>query len=174
VQVADDSAIVPMYVDRAYYLAPDVIPTSDVRPLHARKDGLLATLILLDGMLTSPDTRCAGDRCRESPLPDVVLAFDPWRSLTSRDCRRRSIAGHSPLPRSPAVGIDKAGRAVLPYLVASVVNDDVRAFLQRHGDLLRAVPDWTVRPLFFKRVGALGGRFERRSGRSWQARCHPP
>jgi hypothetical protein len=43
--------------------------------------------------------------------------------------------------------------------VASVVNDDVRAFLQRHGDLLAALPGWTVRLLFFKRAGALGASF---------------
>jgi hypothetical protein len=30
---------------------------------------------------------------------------------------------------------------VLSGLVSSVVNDDVRAFLPRHGDLLRAVPE---------------------------------
>ena len=56
-------------------------------------------------------------------------------------------------------GIDAAGRVVLLYLVSSVVNDDVRAFLQRHGDLLRAVPEWRVRLLFFKRTGALGASF---------------
>jgi hypothetical protein len=38
---------------------------------------------------------------------------------------------------------------------ASMVNDDC-AFLQRHGDLRRALSKWTARPLFFKRVGALG------------------
>jgi hypothetical protein len=36
---------------------------------------------------------------------------------------------------------------------------DVRAFLQRHGDLLRAAPEWTVRLLFYKSVGALGAPF---------------
>jgi hypothetical protein len=56
-------------------------------------------------------------------------------------------------------GIDAAGRVVLLYLVSSVVNDDVRAFLHRHGDLLRAVPEWRVRLLFFKRAGALGASF---------------
>ncbi len=35
----------------------------------------------------------------------------------------------------------------------------MRAFLQRHGDLLSAVPEWTVRLLFFKRLGALGAAF---------------
>jgi hypothetical protein len=57
------------------------------------------------------------------------------------------------------VGIDPAGRVVLPYLVRSVVTDDVRAFLQRHGDLLRALPEWTVRLLFYKHVEPLGSSF---------------
>jgi hypothetical protein len=41
----------------------------------------------------------------------------------------------------------------------------VRAFLQRHGDLLGAVPEWTVQLLFFKRVGALGASFREGSWR---------
>jgi len=44
-------------------------------------------------------------------------------------------------PDRPPGDIDAPDRFVLPYLVSSVVNDDVRAFLQRHGDLLRAVPE---------------------------------
>jgi len=39
------------------------------------------------------------------------------------------------------------------------MKDDVRAFLQRHGDLFAALPGWTVRLLFFKRTGALGESF---------------
>jgi hypothetical protein len=40
----------------------------------------------------------------------------------------------------------------------------VRAFVQRHGNLLQALPGWTVRTQFFKRIGALGAPFERVPG----------
>jgi len=116
-------------------------------------------LILLDGMLTSPDTTWLATAAEKghyltSLWPSILAEALPH--VTVGDGPSRAIRL---FPDRLPVGIDKAGRVVLPYLVASVVNDDVRAFLQRHGDLLRALPAWTVRLLFFKRVGALGASF---------------
>lgn len=45
----------------------------------------------------------------------------------------------------------------------------MRAFVQRHGDLLRALPEWTVRLLFFSASGRSAGRFARGSWRSSRA-----
>jgi hypothetical protein len=116
-------------------------------------------LMMLDGMLTSPSTAWLATAlekahgltalCPSIPadaLPHVTIGNGPSRAVRL-------------FPDRLPVGIDAAGRLVLLYLVASVVTDDVRAFLQRHGDLLRAVPEWTVRLLFYKRVGALGAPF---------------
>src|SRR5580700_7941603 len=116
-------------------------------------------LMLLDGMLTSPSTTWLATvsekahgltaLCPSIPaeaLPHVTVGDGPSRAVRL-------------FPDRLPVGIDSAGRVVFPYPVASVVTDDVRAFLQRHGDLLRALPEWTVRLLFFKRVGALGASF---------------
>jgi hypothetical protein len=116
-------------------------------------------LMMLDGMLTSPNTTWLATApekahgltalCPSIPahaLPHVTVGNGPSRAVRL-------------FPDRLPVGIDAAGRVVLPYLVASVVTDDVRAFLQRHGHLLRAVPEWTVRLLFYKRVGALGASF---------------
>ena len=115
-------------------------------------------LMMLDGMLTSPSTTWLASAPEKGhgltalcpPIPTDVLPH---------------VTGNGPsravrlFPDRLPIGIDAAGRVVLLYLVASVVTDDVRAFLQRHGDLLRAVPEWTVRLLFYKRVGALGAPF---------------
>jgi hypothetical protein len=116
-------------------------------------------LMMLDGMLTSPSTTwlaAAPEKahgltalCPSIPadaLPHVTVGNGPSRAVRL-------------FPDRLPVGIDAAGRVVLLYLVSSVVTDDVRAFLQRHGDLLRALPEWTVRLLFYKRVGALGAPF---------------
>src|SRR6202140_4986055 len=116
-------------------------------------------LILLDGMLTCPDTTWLATAAEKAIFLPSLWPSIPAEALphvTVGDGPSRAIRL---FPDRLPIGIDKAGRLVLPYLVVSVVNDDVRAFLQRHGDLLRALPEWTVRLLFFKRVGALGASF---------------
>jgi hypothetical protein len=127
------------------------------RPVPAA--GVSDRLMLLDGMLTSPDTTWLATapekaHCLTTLWPSIPAEAIPH--VTVGDGPSRTIRL---FPDRLPVGIDAAGRVVLPYLVASVVNNDVRAFLQRHGDLLRALPEWTVRLLFFKRVGALGASF---------------
>jgi hypothetical protein len=127
------------------------------RPVPARC--VSERLMLLDGMLTSPNTNWLATApeksqdltalCPSIPadaLPHVTVGNGPSRTVRL-------------FPDRLPVGIDVADRVVLLYLVTSVVTDDVRAFLQRHADLLRSVPEWTVRLLFYKRVGALGAPF---------------
>ena len=44
------------------------------------------------------------------------------------------------------IGLDPDGRGhVFLYLVTRSVPIDFRAFLQRHAELLRALPSWTIR-----------------------------
>src|ERR1700686_4184430 len=115
--------------------------------------------MLLDGMLTSPSTTWLATAPEKAHGLMAVWPLMPAGALphvTVNDGPSRAVRLFR--DRLP-VGIDSAGRVVLPYLVASVVTDDVRAFLQRHGGLLRALPEWTVRLLFYKRVGALGAPF---------------
>jgi hypothetical protein len=45
------------------------------------------------------------------------------------------------------IGVETSQRVVFLYLVTRPIEDDFRAFLQRHGDLLRALPGWTLRLL---------------------------
>jgi hypothetical protein len=116
-------------------------------------------LMLLDGMLTSPNTTWLATAPEKAHGLMTLWPSIPPEALphmTVGDGPSRTVRL---FPNRLPVGIDAAGRVVFPYLVASAVTDDVRAFLQRHGDLLRALPEWTVRLLFFKRVGALGAAF---------------
>jgi hypothetical protein len=116
-------------------------------------------LMLLDGMLTSPDTTWLATAPEKAHALTTLWPSIPAEALphvTLGDGPSRTVRL---FPDRLPVGIDAAGRVVLLYVVSTVVNDDVRAFLQRHGDLLRAVPEWRVRLLFFKRTGALGASF---------------
>src|SRR5580693_5969828 len=116
-------------------------------------------LMLLDGMFTSPNTTWLATAPEKAHGLTTLWPSIPAEALphvTVGDGPSRTVRL---FPDRMPVGIDSAGRVVLPYLVASVVTEDVRAFLQRHGDLLRALPEWTVRLLLYKRVGALGASF---------------
>ena len=57
------------------------------------------------------------------------------------------------------IGIDPTGRVVLLYLMTAVVYDEFSGFLQRHAGLLRTLPGWTLRLLFFKTIGESGAAF---------------
>lgn len=50
-------------------------------------------------------------------------------------------------PDKLPIGINEDGRAVFLYLVTRAVPIDFRAFLERHAELLRQLPAWTVRLL---------------------------
>jgi hypothetical protein len=115
--------------------------------------------MLLDGMLTSPDTTWLATAPEKAQSLMTLWPSIPAEGLphvTVGDGPSRAVRL---FPDRLPIGINSGGRVVLLYLVASVVNDDVRAFLQRHGDLLAALPGWTVRLLFFKRAGTLGASF---------------
>jgi hypothetical protein len=130
-------------------------------------------LMLVDAMLTSPSNTWL------ATAPEKAHALTALRPSIPAEAFPHVTVGEGPsravrlFPGRLPVGMDAAGRVVLPYLVASVVTDDVRAFLRRHGDLLSAVTEWTVQLLFFKRVGALGAAF-REAFRSELASPLPP
>ena len=63
-------------------------------------------------------------------------------------------------PDDVPIGVDVTGRVVFLYLVTSPFDDDFRAVLQRHGDLLHALPRWTVRLLFPRPVAPIMGAYQ--------------
>lgn len=67
-------------------------------------------------------------------------SLDPgrWPHLTVGR-RRRYFPDHLP------IGVSSLGQIVLVFLAASSLTDDLKAFLQHHAELLRALPTWTVR-----------------------------
>jgi hypothetical protein len=62
-------------------------------------------------------------------------------------------------PDDVVIGVT-AGRPLLLHLVLTPFDDDFRAVLQRYGDLLGALPRWTLRLLFPKHAARLMGRFQ--------------
>jgi hypothetical protein len=58
-------------------------------------------------------------------------------------------------PDGLPIGVGSNGRVVFLYLVTSPFDTDLRRFLQRHAELLRALPGWTLELLFPRRAGMM-------------------
>ena len=63
-------------------------------------------------------------------------------------------------PDALPIGVDATGRAAFIFLVTNPIADDLRAFLQRHADLLRALPNWIVRLLLPSHLSVMKSSFE--------------
>jgi hypothetical protein len=80
-------------------------------------------------------------------LPHVTVS-------TTTERRVRMFPDDVPIGRNPT------GRVVFLYLVKSPFEEDFRAVLHRYGDLLRALPRWTLRLLFPRQAATLMGRYQ--------------
>ena len=102
-------------------------------------------LMLLDGVLTDPQpTWLATER-------DKVAYFTlthriPRQDLPSLTFRAQDSETVRYFPEKLPIGLDADGRTHLfVFLVVQDVPIDFRTFLERHAELLRALPAWTVR-----------------------------
>ena len=71
--------------------------------------------------------------------------------------------GHQTIRHFPdrlPIGVPADGRLLFVYLVTRSSPVDFRAFLQRHAELLRALPAWTLRLVVPQHLGGAIGRFE--------------
>jgi hypothetical protein len=63
-------------------------------------------------------------------------------------------------PEDQPIGMTTTGRVVFTYLVTAYETEALRAFVQRHADLLRALPGWTLRLVLPQQFADMGARFE--------------
>jgi hypothetical protein len=63
-------------------------------------------------------------------------------------------------PEDEPIGVTTTGRVVFTYLVTAYETEGLRAFVQRHADLLKALPGWTLRLVLPQQLGGAAARFE--------------
>jgi hypothetical protein len=63
-------------------------------------------------------------------------------------------------PEDQPIAVTSTGRVVLTYVGSAGDVEEFRAFAQRHADLLRALPGWTLRVLFQKGIAGAIADFE--------------
>lgn len=104
-------------------------------------------LMLLDAVLADPDRNWLATE------QDKLAYFTLTYRIPRHDLPSLTFAGDNGetvryFPEKLPIGLDRDGRSHLfLYLLTQDVPIDFRAFLERHAELLRALPAWTVRLL---------------------------
>ena len=116
------------------------------RPVPAAR--AIERVMLLDGVVTSPELIWLGTEQEKvnffaETVPSVPPERLPHVAVGTGATRRVRM-----FPDKLPIGVQSTGRVVFFYLVTTSIDDEFHAFLHRHGDLLRALPGWTVRLLF--------------------------
>ena len=116
------------------------------RPVSARQ--ALDRVMLLDGIITHPELAwLATEQDKVCFFRLMTPSFPaerlPHTTIGAGPSRRQRL-----FPEKLPIGVQSDGRVVFLYLVTTPDAGQFRAFLQRHSDLLRALPGWTLRLLF--------------------------
>lgn len=115
------------------------------KPIAAGR--VVERLMLLDAVISQPDLvwlstppdkfaffTVAASSCPPGGLPHKAIAFP--------------------------IGVERTGRPVFLFVVNSWDADDLRAFVQRHAELLRSLAGWTLRLVLPANFAAVKTRFE--------------
>jgi hypothetical protein len=130
------------------------------RPVPAAR--VMERLMLLDGVLEGASqevTWHVSEAEKAAFFAAVLPSFLPERlphaTVGSGASQRVRL-----FPDALPIGVEPTGRVVLVYVGIRPVSDDFRGFVQRHGDLLRAVPEWTLRLVVPRHLPDVEGFYE--------------
>ena len=128
------------------------------RPVSARQ--AIDRVRLLDGVISNPELIwLATEEDKVAFFNLMVPSISPGRlphiTIGMPSSGRRQL-----FPDGLPIGVGSNGRVVFLYLVTSPFDADLRRFLQRHAELFRALPGWTLQFLFLRRTARLMSAFE--------------
>jgi hypothetical protein len=139
------------------------------RPVSARQ--AIDRVRLLDGVISHPEiTWLATEQ-------DKVAFFNLM--APSLLAERLPHAGNASsgrvrlFPEALPIGVERSGRVVLLYLVTGPFDSKIRSFLQRHAELLRALPGWTLQLLFIRKSEGMMSAFANAVRKELTGRCSP-
>jgi hypothetical protein len=128
------------------------------RPVAAGQ--VLDRLMRLDAVVLFPDFVYLATEDEKVALFSVMAPSLPRERLphimVGADASRRLRL----FPDDQPIAVTSTGRVVFTYLVTSPYMEPFRAFIQRHADLLRALPGWTLRLLFPEQMATAMAEFE--------------
>jgi hypothetical protein len=129
------------------------------RPMSARQ--AIERVMALDAVVVCPELQYLSTEDDKvaffaGATPALPAARLPHLTLGSGRSQRVRL-----FPDGQPIGIAPTGRVVFTYLVSRDGVDEFRAFVQRHIDVLHALPEWTVRILVPKRNAGSIAYFEK-------------
>src|SRR5437667_1461337 len=100
--------------------------------------------MLLDAVLAEPQLVWLATDDEKAVTLTALPRIEPDRLPSAGIGKPPTGLGRAPFEKFP-IGIDLNGRAVLLYLATDSDVGRFRAFLQRHFEVLRSLPAWTLR-----------------------------
>jgi hypothetical protein len=123
------------------------------RPVSARQ--AIDRVRLLDAVISNPELvwlATEDDKIAFFSLmaPSLLLERLPHITVGKPSPSRLHL-----FPDGLPIGVESNGRVVFLFLVTGPCDADLRKFLQRHAELLRALPGWTLQLLFLRRAAGM-------------------
>jgi hypothetical protein len=128
------------------------------RPVPARQ--AIDRLMRLDAIVLQPELVWLATE------EEKVAFFSLMAPLLPRERLPHAMVGKGAgrrlqlFPEDQPIGVTTMGRVVFTYLVTAYDTEPLRAFVQRHADLLRALPGWTLRLVLPPQLADSMKRFE--------------
>lgn len=127
------------------YRAIDEPDSPNRKPIAAAR--VVERLMLLDAVISLPDLVWL------STAPDKVA----FLTVAASSCPPGGLPNKTnPFP----IGVERTGRPVFMFVVNAWDTDDLRAFVHRHAELLRALTGWTLRLVLPPHFAKVKARFE--------------
>ncbi len=128
------------------------------RPVSARQ--AIERLMRLDGIVLFPELMYLGTEEERVAFFAVMAPSLPRERLPHITVGQGASQRVRLFPEDQPMAVMSTGRVVFTYVVSASNVEDFRAFVQRHADLLGALPGWTLRVLFPKQIAGSIAAFE--------------
>jgi hypothetical protein len=128
------------------------------RPVPARQ--VLDRLMRLDAIVFQPELRWLATEDEKVAFfslmaPSLARERLPYVTVGTGAGRRMRL-----FPDGQPIGVATSGRVVFSHLVTAYETEGLRAFVQRHADLLRVLPGWTLRLVLPQQIADGAARLE--------------
>lgn len=142
---------------RALYDAIDQSRSRYRRPVSARQ--VVDRLMRLDAVVHQPELMWLGTEEEKVSLFGLTVPSLPRERLP------HLVVGQGTgrlrlFPEDQPIGVTMTGRVIFTCLVTRYETEGLRAFVQRHVDLLSALPGWTLRLVVPQQLADATARFE--------------
>jgi hypothetical protein len=141
------------------------------RPVSARQ--AIDRVRLLDGVISNPELIWLATEDEKVAFFNLMAPSLPPERLPHITVGKPTSGRLHLFPDGLPIGVGSNGRVVFLYLVTGPFDADLRRFLQRHAELLHALPGWTLQLLFLRRAAGMMSAFESAAREEFTGRFAP-